>query len=201
VDSVADATQEQTHTLLEQGPLSPVAEERAVPQLNPALRAEYERLFAEAKVAAERVEAVDRIVDRLDSERLRYAGLETMLGTPWFFTAAIHSLESGQRFDRHLHNGDPLTGRTTHVPAGRPARGAPPFSWEASAQDALQPLPIGIVPEDYNGIEVLGVRAAPTRDVQTPWTAEIGTDGLGGRNGVVLIGATKREYFRPKTNS
>ena len=37
----------------------------------------------------------------------------------------------------HLHNGDPLTGRTVRVPAGRPTRGTPPFSWEESATDAI----------------------------------------------------------------
>jgi hypothetical protein len=40
--------------------------------------------------------------------------------------------------DRHLHNGDPLTQRTRHVPAGRPADGNPPFTWQASAVDALR---------------------------------------------------------------
>jgi hypothetical protein len=47
-------------------------------------------------------------------------------------------METGLRFDRHLHNGDPLTRRTTHVPAGRPKDGEPPFEWEASAADALK---------------------------------------------------------------
>src|SRR5439155_371250 len=51
--------------------------------------------------------------------------------------AVIHSMEAGGDFTRHLHNGDPLTARTTHVPAGRPRTGKPPFTWEASAIDAL----------------------------------------------------------------
>ena len=50
----------------------------------------------------------------------------------------IHSLEAGGDFTRHLHNGDPLTARTTHVPAGRPKTGKPPFTWEQSAIDALR---------------------------------------------------------------
>ncbi len=62
----------------------------------------------------------------------------------------------------------------------------------------LRPLPIGIVPEDYNRIEVIGVREDPGLDVETPWTAEIDTKGLAGREGIILIGATKREYFPPK---
>jgi lysozyme family protein len=138
VDTVAGTAEDEVLALLNEGPLSPVAEERAVPQLNGALRAEYERLFAQCKVRPERAQAVDQIVDRLTAAKARYAGLETAIGTPWYVPAVLHSLESGQRFDRHLHNGDPLTRRTTHVPAERPARGNPPFTWEASAQDALE---------------------------------------------------------------
>jgi hypothetical protein len=47
-------------------------------------------------------------------------------------------MECGQNFTQHLHNGDPLSARTTHVPAGRPREGAPPFTWEESAADALK---------------------------------------------------------------
>src|ERR1022692_3987605 len=43
----------------------------------------------------------------------------------------------GLNFNQHLHNGDPLTARTVHVPAGRPPNGSPPFAWEQSATDAL----------------------------------------------------------------
>jgi hypothetical protein len=121
--------------LLDQGPLNAAAEERAVPQLNRALRDEYERLFALCKVRPERTQAVDTIVDRLVAAKMRYAKLETALGMPWYIPAVIHSLESGQRFDRHLHNGDPLTNRTTHVPAGRPPRGNPPFTVHATHEE------------------------------------------------------------------
>ena len=74
--------------------------------------------------------------------------------------AALHSLEAGQRFTTHLHNGDPLTARTVHVPKNRPRSGQPPFTWEASAKDALADLkkvPEWTVPvmlfqfERYNG--------------------------------------------------
>jgi lysozyme family protein len=138
VELASDAEVDELLADVDGAPLSPRAQERPVPQLDAALRAEYERLFAACKVRAERVQAVDTIVDHLVAARTRYAGLETVLGTPWYVVAVIHSLESGQRFDRHLHNGDPLTARTRHVPAGRPPRGNPPFTWEASATDALQ---------------------------------------------------------------
>ncbi len=41
-------------------------------------------------------------------------------------------------FDGHLHNGDPLTARTVQVPKGRPIAGTPPFTFLASAIDALK---------------------------------------------------------------
>ena len=52
--------------------------------------------------------------------------------------ACIHSLESSLNFNTHLHNGDPLSARTTRVPAGRPSFGSPPYKWKESAIDALE---------------------------------------------------------------
>jgi hypothetical protein len=46
-------------------------------------------------------------------------------------------MEASLNFNKHLHNGDPLTNRTVQVPAGRPKKGNPPFAWEDSASDAL----------------------------------------------------------------
>lgn len=69
--------------------------------------------------------------------RGRYEALGDSLGVPWWFIAAIHCRECSYDFKQHLHNGDPLTARTRHVPAGRPTKGNPPFAWEVSAADAL----------------------------------------------------------------
>ena len=41
-------------------------------------------------------------------------------------------------FNRHLHNGDPLSSRTTHIPQNRPVKGKPPFTWEESTIDVLK---------------------------------------------------------------
>lgn len=75
----------------------------------------------------------DKIVPNKD--HYQSVGLKT--GVPWWWIACVHHMESGNKFDRHLHNGDPLTERTTHVPSGRPIEGNPPFTWEESAVDAL----------------------------------------------------------------
>lgn len=55
---------------------------------------------------------------------------------PWFIIAVIHQLEASGNFNTHLHNGNPLSAKTTDVPKNRPL-GDPPFTWEESAQDAL----------------------------------------------------------------
>ena len=66
----------------------------------------------------------------------------------------------------------------------------------------LHPLPIGIAPEDYQGVEVCGEPEDPTIEVETPWTVEEDTSKLPrGRVGYVLIGATKRAYFPPREDS
>lgn len=105
--------------------------------LSPALRTEYEALFNRCSVRSERTPEVDATIDRLLAQRGRYEAVADQTGVPWHVIAVIHCMETGLRFDRHLHNGDPLTRRTTHVPAGRPLEGQPPFSWEESARDAL----------------------------------------------------------------
>lgn len=66
-----------------------------------------------------------------------YWGVEKETGIPWVAVAAIHYRESSLSFKGHLHNGDPLSARTVHIPAGRPVQGNPPFTWSASAIDAL----------------------------------------------------------------
>lgn len=75
----------------------------------------------------------------IKSHRARYEAIaKAATGSiPWDFIAIIHNLECGLSFNKHLHNGDPLTRRTVLVPAGRPAAGSPPFSFEDSAVDAL----------------------------------------------------------------
>jgi lysozyme family protein len=109
----------------------------------PALRAEYKNLFETCFTAADKKGAVEALVDQLAANRARYEKVGDTLGIPWQFIAVIHNMESSQRFDRHLHNGDPLTARTKQVPAGRPKTGTPPFTWEASAADALTMRGIG----------------------------------------------------------
>jgi len=101
-------------------------------------RQSYELLYESCLVRPKRQAAVGQLAARINANKARYAKVGKALGVPWYVVGIIHSLEAGGDFSRHLHNGDPLTARTTHVPAGRPPTGKPPFTWEQSATDALR---------------------------------------------------------------
>ena len=84
------------------------------------------------------VSETDSSINLILSGSHRYRALEATTGVPWWFMGIVHLMESSCDFRRHIHNGDPLTARTVQVPAGRPAAGDPPFTWEASATDAFE---------------------------------------------------------------
>ena len=105
--------------------------------LTNALRREYTLLYRSCLIRPGRKAAVDQTARRMIANSARYEKVAKALKMPWSVVAVIHSLEAGGDFTRHLHNGDPLSARTTHVPAGRPPTGRPPFTWEESAIDAL----------------------------------------------------------------
>lgn len=111
--------------------------------LTDTLRREYETLFNYCRIQPGNEKTVNDIVDKLKANKDRYQNAGTPLGIPWAFIAVIHNMESSLSFSKHLHNGDPLTARTKQVPAGRPLKGNPPFTWEESAMDALSMRGIG----------------------------------------------------------
>jgi len=108
-------------------------------RLTTALKEEYQRLFNTCEIRKGRMARVERCLTSIMGNQGRYEAVSVATGgIPWYVIAAIHNMESSLRFTCHLHNGDPLTARTRHVPAGRPKSGKPPFAWEDSAADALR---------------------------------------------------------------
>jgi lysozyme family protein len=102
------------------------------------LKNEYSVFFASAQLRSDRTGLADWHKGVLLEYRPRYESVSNETGVPWFFIGAIHGLEASYNFRAHLHNGDfPLSARTRQVPAGRPIRWSAPYSWEASAKDAL----------------------------------------------------------------
>ncbi|MEP3048331.1 MAG: D-Ala-D-Ala carboxypeptidase family metallohydrolase [Roseibium sp.] len=98
---------------------------------------EYVKYFVSTELKSGRLPEVKKMASKALANKGRYEAAGNPLGIPWWFIAGIHLLESTYNFSTHLHNGDPLSGRTFRVPSGRPISGNPPFSWEESARDAL----------------------------------------------------------------
>lgn len=123
------------------------------------------------------------VMDISIKNRARYEAVAKETGFHWCVVAVIHSLESNQNFTTHLHNGDPLTARTVQVPAGRPIKGEPPFTWQESAIDALKgySAPEGLEDtleflERYNGLGYrygAGMNTTPPKTSPYLWS---GTD-------------------------
>lgn len=98
---------------------------------------EYAAKFALASIRLEFDPIIRKRADLILANRETYRKVEAASKIPWKVVACIHSLEASCNFGRHLHNGDPLTNRTVHIPINRPKAGNPPFQWFESAIDAL----------------------------------------------------------------
>jgi lysozyme family protein len=133
------------------------------------LRQQYQNLFNTCTVSAAHVSNVNQVMAQILPNQARYQSVADPLGIPWYFVALIHSMETSLNFNCHLHNGDPLTARTVHVPAGRPVTGDPKFTWEQSATDALRFKSLANLPdwslpailyrlEGYNGFGYRSVK-------------------------------------------
>jgi lysozyme family protein len=110
------------------------------------LRQSYAQLWKAMEIPPGiRVRATDARVDAIATAKPRYDQVANATGVPWYVIGVIHEMEGGLNFATHLHNGDPLTNRTNHVPAGRPATGVPPFQWEErGGSGSLNKIPASI---------------------------------------------------------
>jgi lysozyme family protein len=103
-----------------------------------SLRNEYARKWDKMVIDENKLDAFNSAADRIISHKNDYIDIEKETNVPWYFIGLLHLRESNLNFKTHLHNGDPLSARTRHVPAGRPREGSPPFSFKSSAIDALK---------------------------------------------------------------
>jgi lysozyme family protein len=109
----------------------------AVPAVTPGWAENYSSLWNTMEILPQWQKTAVAIAEKIVASQGRYANAVNGTSVPWWFVAVVHSMECSLRFDEHLHNGDPLTGRTVRVPPGRPPAGGPSFTWEESARDAL----------------------------------------------------------------
>lgn len=107
-------------------------------QYTEAIKEEYKRLLDTVQINKDWESALNRWTLMIQANRKRYEDVSALTGVPWEVIGVIHGMEGGCNFNTHLHNGDPLTAKTVHVPRGRPATGNPPYKWEDSAVDALK---------------------------------------------------------------
>jgi lysozyme family protein len=96
-----------------------------------ALAPEYLDLLGRMKITRETdaQAAAARIIKLMP----RYKAVSTKTGVPAAWLAAVNERESSSCLSTYLGNGDRLTAKTRHVPAGR----GPFATWEAGAEDAL----------------------------------------------------------------
>jgi lysozyme family protein len=102
-----------------------------------AVKGVYDMHWQHAQIMPARAASITNAAKTVLANKTRYQAIEKATGIPWFLVGCLHMREAGGNFRCHLHNGDPLSARTYHVPAGRPVKGSPPFTWEDSAIDAL----------------------------------------------------------------
>jgi lysozyme family protein len=107
----------------------------------PSHLANYQQKFDTAQIKSNWQKLTDKWLNRMVANMPVYMQVQNATGVPWYFVGLVHMRESGMNFNRHLHNGDPLTGRTIQVPRGRPI--APPangkaYTFAESAIDALK---------------------------------------------------------------
>lgn len=97
----------------------------------------YANLWNAMTVGTSHTAVIETLCKRGLANKDKYVRVQSATGVPWWFVWALHARESSCDFSTHLHNGDPLTAKTRHVPAGRPLTGSAPFDWWYSATDAL----------------------------------------------------------------
>ena len=96
-----------------------------------------ETRWKKAEVRSVNAIALDKASATYLRNEARYSALAEQSGVPSSIIFVLHGRESSWDFSKHLHNGDSLQKRTWQVPAGRPVKGNPPFTFEESALDAL----------------------------------------------------------------
>lgn len=112
-------------------------------QLSKKLRDEYEWMWQNQIIMSLKgdIDFATRFIASHSDDNSVYKEVSMATRVPVEVIGVTHMRESSFNFTRHLHNGDPLTGRTIQVPAGRPidppAVGASSYSWKESAIDAI----------------------------------------------------------------
>src|SRR5262249_44005133 len=96
----------------------------------------YSNYFWSMNLRPEALSSADKTSERIVAGQQRLENVARAVHPPWYVIAVVWIRETSGSFSRHLHNGDPLTRQTVHLPAGRPATWPPSDQqdpWEYSA--------------------------------------------------------------------
>jgi lysozyme family protein len=100
------------------------------------LTPDYISTFASARVEPRYEHEIDQVARKLLTFLPRYEPVQKLTGVPVVWQAPVFEREASSNFNLYFGNGDPLSRRTTHVPAGRgPFFG--PDAWTNGTLDAI----------------------------------------------------------------
>jgi lysozyme family protein len=139
------------------------------------LRDGYTRLWGTMEIRPSWSSRAEKVARGIIADKERYRTVELLAGVPWFVVGLIHQMESDRDFNTHLHNGDPLTARTSNEPIGHPSGGNPPFMWPESAADAIHYDKLDQVPQwtyervAYELERFNGFRSRTEHHINTPY--------------------------------
>jgi lysozyme family protein len=103
----------------------------------------YKQLWESCKIRAKWSDRVEEAYARISAtqEREICLQIERTTTVPWWFVGILWYRESNLSHERHLHNGDPLTGKTIQMPKNRPLhspQNGKRYTFLESAIDALR---------------------------------------------------------------
>jgi lysozyme family protein len=103
------------------------------------IRSEYLNLWNTMAVRPDKQAEMAAVAAKIakGAERYQSVAAEFPNRLPWYVIGILHAMECECDFKTHLHNGDPLSARTVHVPKNRPPVWDPAWKWEVSATDAI----------------------------------------------------------------
>lgn len=76
----------------------------------------YRKAYDECVVTADVKDQASKILAQMAPHSFTYAQIGWTFRLPWLCVSVIHQMECGMDFEKHLANGDPLTGNTVHAP-------------------------------------------------------------------------------------
>lgn len=118
---------------------TPAVHATATPEPTPSIVVTIASPPADLEIRPEWTARLDKVIAGIARDKDRYLAIQDMRkgGMPWFFIGGLHERESSRDFTKHLHEGSPLLYRTRYIPKNRLPNKPPPYTWEASSEDAL----------------------------------------------------------------